>query len=160
MPAGVSVSNSVPSIVLMILTLFQSWRFGFGLGYQYVDFKHSHVARPIILPAVAPSLVKNGLAFGRSISDDYPLVSYVAMSFSDPELYLSRPSPRYWLLWPGVLIMLMYSMADVVLTLGPLIRSKLFIYPFACIAEAKVFFSRHEPPFCESYELVQEARGS
>ena len=47
---------------------------------------------------VAPSLVKNGLAFGRVISDEFPLVSYQSLSFSDPYLYTTRPSPRYWLL--------------------------------------------------------------
>lgn len=71
---------------------------------------------------VAPAIVKNGLAFGTPISDEYPLVSYNAMSFKNPELYLTNPSPRYWLLWPGVLIMLMYSFADVVLTIVPLVR--------------------------------------
>ena len=99
--------------------------------------------------AVAPSLVKNGLAFGRPASDDYPLVSYVAMSFSDPELYVARPSPRYWLLWPGVLIMLMYSMADVVLTLAPIVRSKFTMYPLLCIAEANIIFHRHGWPCFE-----------
>ncbi|KIM46755.1 hypothetical protein M413DRAFT_261954 [Hebeloma cylindrosporum] len=89
-----------------------------GLNASWSFFGGSVLAWGII----APSLVKNGLAFGRAASDEYPLVSYVAMSFSDPELYVARPSPRYWLLWPGVLIMLMYSMADVILTLGPLVR--------------------------------------
>lgn len=69
---------------------------------------------------IAPSLVKNGLAFGIPTSEDYPLVSYVGLSFSDPDQYVSRPSPRYWLLWPGVLIMMLYSFADVVLTMSPL----------------------------------------
>lgn len=108
-----------------------------------------HIAHLIAVPVVAPSLVKNGLAFGRPASDEYPLVSYVAMSFSDPELYVARPSPRYWLLWPGVLIMLMYSMADVILTLGPLVRSKLTMCPLLCIAKANIFFCRHERPCFE-----------
>lgn len=34
---------------------------------------------------IAPSLVATGKAFGVSTSDDYPLVSYAALSFSDPE---------------------------------------------------------------------------
>lgn len=73
---------------------------------------------------VAPSLVKNGLAFGLSISDEYPLVTYQALSFDDPTLYTTQPSPRYWLLWPGVLVMMVYSFADVILTMAPLLLSK------------------------------------
>ena len=58
---------------------------------------------------IAPSLIKNGLAVGVSISDDFPLVSYQALSFKSPSDYIDNPSPRYWLLWPGVLMMLIYS---------------------------------------------------
>ena len=60
---------------------------------------------------IAPSLVKNGLAFGKSISDDFPLISYQSLSFTDPDVYSKHPSPRYWLLWPGVLMMLVYSVS-------------------------------------------------
>lgn len=71
--------------------------------------------------AVAPSLVKNGLAVGTVASDDFPLISYSALSFSNPDRYVDSPSPRYWLLWPGVLVMLLYSFADVVLSMIPII---------------------------------------
>jgi hypothetical protein len=71
---------------------------------------------------VSPSIVKNGLAFGSPISDEFPLISYFAMSFSDPDKYVTHPSPRYWLLWPGVFMMLLYSFADVMLSLGPIIK--------------------------------------
>ncbi|KAG6888288.1 hypothetical protein C0995_009402 [Termitomyces sp. Mi166 len=72
---------------------------------------------------IAPSLVKNGLAFGVEISDEYPLMSYQALSFKDPSLYTSHPSPRYWLLWPGVMVMLLYSFSDIILTALPLMTS-------------------------------------
>ncbi|KAG6814824.1 hypothetical protein H0H87_007176, partial [Tephrocybe sp. NHM501043] len=72
---------------------------------------------------ISPALVRTGLAFGTPISKEFPLVSYQALSFDDPELYVTRPSPRYWLLWPGVLIMLLYSFADVAITLLPLLTS-------------------------------------
>jgi len=71
---------------------------------------------------IAPSIVKNGLAFGVPASEDYPLVSYQSLSFSDPDKYVHHPSPRYWLLWPGVLVMLVYSFADIVVTLIPMFR--------------------------------------
>ncbi|PPQ84126.1 hypothetical protein CVT25_003339 [Psilocybe cyanescens] len=72
---------------------------------------------------ISPSLIKNGLAFGKPISEEYPLVTYMSMSLSDPNSYAETPSPRYWLLWPGVLIMLMYSFADVIITCIPIVRS-------------------------------------
>ena len=56
---------------------------------------------------IAPSLVKNGLAVGKHPYPDFPeLVSYTSLSFKNPEAYIHSPSPRYWLLWPGVLMML------------------------------------------------------
>lgn len=45
------------------------------------------------------------------------------MSFKDPAMYSQQPSPRYWLLWPGVLMMLMYSFADVTLSLLPIAQN-------------------------------------
>jgi hypothetical protein len=63
---------------------------------------------------IAPSLIATGGAVGRQRSpDEFPEVwSYQAMSFKTLEDYIHSPSPRYWLLWPGVLIMLIYSFAE------------------------------------------------
>lgn len=72
---------------------------------------------------IAPSLVANGLAFGKPISEEFPLVSYVSLSFKDPAQYITTPSPRYWLLWPGVFIMLLYSFTDVFISLAPAVWS-------------------------------------
>lgn len=71
---------------------------------------------------IAPAIVKTGQASGISISDDYPLFSYQGLSFENLDDYRTNPSPRYWLLWPGVFIMLVYSFTDVALTMGPLIK--------------------------------------
>jgi uncharacterized oligopeptide transporter (OPT) family protein len=61
---------------------------------------------------IAPSLVKNGLAVGAHTSDEFPeLMSYTSLSFKDPDRYIHSPSPRYWLLWPGVLVMLYVSLS-------------------------------------------------
>ncbi|KAF5378813.1 hypothetical protein D9615_007012 [Tricholomella constricta] len=90
-----------------------------GLNASWSFFGGSVLAWGII----APSLVKNGLAFGVEISEEFPLISYHALSFKDPELYITRPSPRYWLLWPGVLMMLLYSFADVIFSTAPLLKS-------------------------------------
>ena len=78
--------------------------------------------------SVAPSLVKNGLAVGVPSSDTFPeMISYASLSFSDPERYVTNPSPRYWLLWPGVFVMLVYSFADVVLGLGPIFSGAFYV---------------------------------
>uniref|UniRef100_A0A0W0GF66 Putative oligopeptide transporter n=1 Tax=Moniliophthora roreri TaxID=221103 RepID=A0A0W0GF66_MONRR len=73
---------------------------------------------------IAPALVKNGLAVGKPASDEFPLVSYGSLGFSkDVSEYINSPSPRYWLLWPGVLMMLFYSFADIFLSLLPMMRT-------------------------------------
>jgi uncharacterized oligopeptide transporter (OPT) family protein len=62
---------------------------------------------------IGPSLIKNGLAVGRPNPDDPNLVSHLSMVFDDTDRYVDSPSVRYWLLWPGVLVMLVYSFADI-----------------------------------------------
>ncbi|KAI0754239.1 oligopeptide transporter [Daedaleopsis nitida] len=90
-----------------------------GLNASWSFFGGSILAWGII----APSLVKNGLAFGIPISDEYPLITYNALVFSDPDKYVSEPSPRYWLLWPGVLMMLLYSFADLAMNSGSIFQN-------------------------------------
>ncbi|THU85511.1 hypothetical protein K435DRAFT_783268 [Dendrothele bispora CBS 962.96] len=58
-----------------------------GLNASWIFFGGSILAYGI----VAPSLVKNGLPFGKP----------------------GYPSPRYWLLWPSALIMLLYFFANI-----------------------------------------------
>ena len=58
---------------------------------------------------IAPGLIATCRAVGMPTSEEFPLVSYQAMSFEEAEAYAKSPSPRYWLLWPGVLMMLVYS---------------------------------------------------
>ena len=47
---------------------------------------------------VAPSLIKNGLAVGVPASEEFPLVSYNALSFKNQSDFTQAPSPRYWIL--------------------------------------------------------------
>ncbi|KAF9652330.1 OPT superfamily oligopeptide transporter [Thelephora ganbajun] len=68
---------------------------------------------------IAPSLIATGKAVAKPISKEYPLFSITSLSFKNPEVFLEKPSPRYWLLWPGVLIMLLYSFTDVFLSVLP-----------------------------------------
>ena len=68
---------------------------------------------------VAPSLIATGKAVSKPISEEFPLLTMTSLSFRDPEVFLENPSPRYWLLWPGVLVMLLYSFTDVILSVLP-----------------------------------------
>ncbi|KAG8900722.1 hypothetical protein FRB99_005795 [Tulasnella sp. 403] len=72
---------------------------------------------------IAPSLIATGKAVAISVSDEFPLLSMQAMKFKTPDDYIHAPSPRYWLLWPGVLIMLVYSFVELGMSSGSLIRS-------------------------------------
>ncbi|KAG8938937.1 hypothetical protein FRC04_007233 [Tulasnella sp. 424] len=68
---------------------------------------------------IAPALIVTGKAIAVDISDDK---SMQAMKFKTFDDHLDAPSPRYWLLWPGVLIMLVceYTLG---MSSGSLIRA-------------------------------------
>lgn len=74
---------------------------------------------------IAPSIIHTGVAVGKQRSpDEFPEVfSYQAMSFKTLDEYIHAPSPRYWLLWPGVLIMLVYSFAELALSFRGMFKS-------------------------------------
>ncbi|KAI1102945.1 oligopeptide transporter [Jackrogersella minutella] len=61
---------------------------------------------------IGPTLVKYGVCIGKQQVDDDPQwaswYSYASLS----NLGHEAPSPRYWLLWPGVMIMVCSSMAE------------------------------------------------
>ena len=75
-------------------------------------------------PQVAPSLIATGKAVATPISEEFPLLTMTGLSFRDPEALLENPSPRYWLLWPGVLIMLLYSFTDIFISVLPSLIGK------------------------------------
>lgn len=59
---------------------------------------------------IGPILVAKGYAFGIPASEDpkwsaYISYSSLALAFTSAD----HPSPRYWLLWPGVLCMIAVS---------------------------------------------------
>ncbi|KAJ8086152.1 hypothetical protein PM082_004974 [Marasmius tenuissimus] len=69
---------------------------------------------------ISPALIRTGGAVDVSASDDFPLRSVMSLSFDeDTNNFATAPSPRYWLLWPGVLMMLLYSFADIACGLLP-----------------------------------------
>lgn len=58
------------------------------------------------------------------IDPQFPqLYSYQALKFDSLDDYIHNPSPRYWLLWPGVLMMLCYSFADLAANMIPTLIS-------------------------------------
>jgi len=71
---------------------------------------------------IAPSLIGTGKAVGIPTSEEFPLVSYVGLSFENATDYITAPSPRYWLLWPGVLVMIVYSFADLFMSMVPMFK--------------------------------------
>lgn len=68
---------------------------------------------------IAPSLIATGKAVVTQISKEYPLFTVASLSFKDLDVFLENPSPRYWLLWPGVSVMFLYSFADIFLNFLP-----------------------------------------
>ncbi|KAI8907523.1 OPT oligopeptide transporter [Powellomyces hirtus] len=58
---------------------------------------------------IGPILVESGRAVGRQSEDHPDSYSYMAASPKDP---INAPSPRYWLLWPGIVLMVVTSFAE------------------------------------------------
>ena len=83
-------------------------RIGHGMVCHLFSFNNSQPAnRNNNRGILGPYLVSRGLAFGEPVRAEAPwsgLIDYFSMStkFANP----SHPSPRYWLLWPGVAAML------------------------------------------------------
>ncbi|KAG8919255.1 hypothetical protein FRC01_001378 [Tulasnella sp. 417] len=61
---------------------------------------------------LGPLTVWTGAAVGQPIdAENYPgYMNYMSMTSKDP---INSPSPRYWMLWPGVMVMLVYSFVEV-----------------------------------------------
>ncbi|KAL8292838.1 hypothetical protein RQP46_000532 [Phenoliferia psychrophenolica] len=62
---------------------------------------------------MAPLLMKLGATSSRDFSADYngwAVINYTKMSFANPK---GQVSPRYWILWAGILVMLVCSFAEV-----------------------------------------------
>ncbi|EMC91390.1 hypothetical protein BAUCODRAFT_80544 [Baudoinia panamericana UAMH 10762] len=78
-----------------------------GVNASYSFFGGAIVAWGII----GPALVAAGEAFGTPIDPvKYPgYINYMGMVLDDP---VNRPSPRYWLVWPGTMLLLAGSFAE------------------------------------------------
>jgi hypothetical protein len=63
---------------------------------------------------IGPALVHNNMAWGIDMSEDAPNPEqwkglYYFGSMSKAACNKEYPSPRFWLLWPGVLVMVVVS---------------------------------------------------
>lgn len=79
-----------------------------GVNASYSFFGGAILAWAII----GPALVATGRAFGTAVAPDlYPgYMNYMSMVLDDP---VHAPSPRYWLVWPGTMLLLAGSFAEV-----------------------------------------------
>ncbi|KAF5516741.1 putative oligopeptide transporter [Colletotrichum siamense] len=79
---------------------------------------------------VGPLLVKYGEAVGVARAPDDPKwhdrVAFNGMTISDEPGWV--PSPRYWFLWPGVMVLVCYSMAEFVLHIGVILDGAKFAF--------------------------------
>lgn len=77
---------------------------------------------------IGPLLVKYGVAFGVQASEDPKWSEYV--SFASLSLSASNkdtPSPRYWMLWPGILCMIAVSFTELAL------QWRVFVFGFRAL---------------------------
>lgn len=95
---------------------------------------------------IAPSIIHTGVAVGRQRAPkEFPEVySYLGMSYKTPEAYIHAPSPRYWLLWPGVLIMLVYSVSELIMSFSEDFKN-LSIIPSNIAARIRRLRAREDP---------------
>lgn len=60
---------------------------------------------------IGPLIVRFGAAFGKPLDEDIPgWMNYNSLNLKDP---VHRPSPRYWNLWIGIMVMLCASFAEI-----------------------------------------------
>ncbi|BFZ56735.1 hypothetical protein PYCC9005_003783 [Savitreella phatthalungensis] len=77
-----------------------------GLNASWSFFGGSVLAWALI----GPLTVKYGATFGVKNPDIPGMVAYTSLKLKDP---IHRPSPRYWNLWVGIMVMLCASFAEV-----------------------------------------------
>ncbi|KAF8432214.1 OPT oligopeptide transporter protein-domain-containing protein [Boletus edulis BED1] len=78
-----------------------------GINASYSFLGGSFLAWAVI----GPIIVSMGKAFGIPANPNVPgYMNYASISLTDP---VNHPSPRYWLVWPGTLMLLCTSFAEV-----------------------------------------------
>ncbi|GKT89226.1 OPT oligopeptide transporter [Colletotrichum tofieldiae] len=79
---------------------------------------------------IGPTLVHYGEAIGVQRMPDSEkwsdMVNFGVMKVSDDPGWV--PSPRYWMLWPGVMVLVVYSMVEFILHIGVLVDGAKFAF--------------------------------
>lgn len=79
---------------------------GFNIAYSW------YLGYVLAFGVIGPILVAHGHAQGIAYDPRYPdLVTFMALEIPDP---LNYPSPRYWLLWSAILMMVTASLTNLV----------------------------------------------
>ncbi|KAJ1035679.1 hypothetical protein NDA18_000456 [Ustilago nuda] len=92
-----------------------------GMNASYSFFGGSFLMWAMIGPAIVATGEARGRNTGLAADPPEPLRwSYMSMNFDPSKEPLNAASPRYWGLWPGVLMMLAYSFAEIAMN-GPTI---------------------------------------
>ncbi|SPO25491.1 related to permeases - unknown function [Ustilago trichophora] len=118
-----------------------------GMNASYSFLGGSFLMWAMIGPAIIATGQASGRHTGMSASADpkEPLRwAYTSMSFNPNKQPLNAASPRYWGLWPGVLMMLAYSFAEIAMN-GPTIYRGVK----AGAVELYCKIARKEPPTYE-----------
>ncbi|KAG1838579.1 OPT oligopeptide transporter protein-domain-containing protein [Suillus subalutaceus] len=78
-----------------------------GINASYSFLGGSFLAWAVL----GPIIVAKGIAFGTVADTSIPgYMNYMGMTLENP---IQEPSPRYWLIWPGTLMLLCASFAEV-----------------------------------------------
>ncbi|KAI0916387.1 hypothetical protein AcV5_003343 [Taiwanofungus camphoratus] len=70
---------------------------------------------------IGPALITTGKAVGTPYSPDFPgYINYANMVLTDP---VHSPSPKYWFIWPGCMLLLCSSVAEIGANYKPIVAS-------------------------------------
>ncbi|OTA93878.1 hypothetical protein M434DRAFT_284274 [Hypoxylon sp. CO27-5] len=110
---------------------------------------------------IGPFLVHRGIAFGRPATNDYEWDGYMSYSSLSPEFTSpDHPSPRYWLLWPGIACMIAVSFTELACQWRVFLLSGKVLWRGMSRAWARLMKSRrYEVISTDKYDLDDEDEG-
>lgn len=97
---------------------------------------------------IGPLLVYTGECVGKPYDGDEPekwgrSVNYMGMSGMEKADYV--PSPRFWLLWPGVMVLVCYSMAEFLFHWKILVIAAQYSWTSTCESVNAILAKRGKP---------------
>ncbi|KAH7250635.1 OPT oligopeptide transporter protein-domain-containing protein [Fusarium solani] len=83
----------------------------------------------VLWGVIGPILEAKGIASGIAYDPEEPdLMTYLSLNLQDP---INNPSPRYWMLWPSVFVMLCASITDIACQWRSWVRLATLIWVYA-----------------------------